>query len=262
MASKFHDINAPGFALPKKRETPGPKKRITGIDDTMTGRPAESEQKAEPVVKLTSATWVPGPGGYAYNEQCFVDVQAEFLPGKEKTARLRVFGKLFGMYKGTEFDLGHEIEGNIDRESGIARLEIKKLFFIDDHYPDWCNDPQTPCTYKIKGIAHSHGKNKIDSPALEMPASSLVTLRIALDIDPEAPEAQDDTIRLFSTDDAHSYEKILTVKDDKKTGNETLELEFAEIDSALSYTLEVNHGGEGHVYYMFENKKVKELGNG
>jgi hypothetical protein len=52
------------------------------------------------------------------------------------------------------------------------------------------------------------------------------------------------------------------VKDDKKTGNETLELEFPDLDSTLSYTLEVDHGGEGHVYYMFEDKKVKELGNG
>ncbi|MBD3344236.1 MAG: hypothetical protein GF401_04150 [Chitinivibrionales bacterium] len=258
MAREFHDINEPGHSFAKKKEEPKENKRDIDIQDI---EPVE-KKKEEPEVRIISAEWKPGPGGFQYLEQCFLEVQTEFLPGKEDTERLRIRGKLFGIFNGQEFDLSQEIEGFIDRKTGVARLEIKKLWFIDDHYSEWLEDSQTPCTYKIKGIFHSLGENEIDSPELSMPANSHVTLRITLDIDPEDPEAQDDKIRLFSTDDSQSYEKILTVKDDKKTGNDTLELEFPDINSALSYTLEVDHGGEGHVYYMFEDKKVKELGNG
>ncbi|MBD3422445.1 MAG: OmpA family protein [Chitinivibrionales bacterium] len=101
-------------------------------------------------------------------------MQTEFLPGKEKTIRLGIRGKLFGIYNGQEFDLSQEVEGFIDRKTGIARLEIKRLWFINDHYPQWQKDSQTPCKYKIKGIFHSLGENQVDSPDLEMPPQSII----------------------------------------------------------------------------------------
>lgn len=166
MAKEFHDINEPGYSFGKKKEEPKEKKRNTGIDDS---EPVE-KKKEEPEVRIISAEWKPGPKGFQYLEQCFLDVQTEFLPGKEKTIRLRIRGKLFGSYNGQEFDLSQEVVGYIDRKTGIARLEIKKLWFMDDHYPDWQKDPKTPCAYRIKGIFHSLGENVIDSPDLEMPA--------------------------------------------------------------------------------------------
>ena len=172
MAREFHDINDPGFSFGKKKEEPKEEKRNTGIDDS---GPIE-KKKEEPEVRILSAEWKPGPKGFQYLEQCFLDVQTEFLPGKEKTIRLCIRGKLFGSYNGQEFDLSQEVEGFIDRKTGIARLVIKKLWFIDDHYPEWQKDPQTPCKYKVKGIFHSLGEYTVDSPELEMPAASDISV--------------------------------------------------------------------------------------
>ncbi len=165
MPRETHDINEPGYSFGKKAEEPKAAKLNTGIDES-----EPVEEKKEPEVRIISAEWKPGPKGFEYLEQCFVDVQTEFLPGKERTVRLRIRGELFGVYNEQEFDLSQEVVGYIDRKTGIARLEIKRLWFIDDHYPEWQKDPRAPCKYKIKGIFHSRGENQIDSPELEMPA--------------------------------------------------------------------------------------------
>lgn len=82
---------------------------------------------------------------------------------------------------------------------------------------------------------------------------------IQLMIDPDTKESQDDTFTLFSTDSAKSYSQTLTVKDDKVSYNDYLDLEFTGMDKDLSYSLEVNPGKEGEVYYLFENKSYGEL---
>lgn len=168
MPREFHDINEPGCFFAKGTGQPEDKQPVTSVDDTGI----QQEDKPEPEVRLISAEWKPGPDGFTHNKHCFLDIQTEFLPGKEKTVRLRVRGKLFCIRNGIEYDLSEEFEGFISRKTGVARLEIRNLWFIDDdHYNAWLDDPNTPCTYQVKNIFHSRGQNEIDSPELEMPVS-------------------------------------------------------------------------------------------
>lgn len=163
MSNPWNDINLPGFSKGKKDVEPK-KKFITGVDDS-----CGKEEMPEPEVRLLSAEWKPGPKGFQHNEQCFLDVKAEYL---KKTIRARIRGRLFAKYNGEEFDLAQEIEGFIDTDSSIARMNIKNLWFVNlDHYKEWLKDKSVATQYIIKDIAHSRGANEIDSPKLDMPAS-------------------------------------------------------------------------------------------
>jgi hypothetical protein len=92
-----------------------------------------------------------------------------------------------------------------------------------------------------------------------MPQAEKKSLFFRLAIDPEAEESRNDAFRLFSTDDARTYDKTLTVDDDKKQGDNYLDLEFEEIDETLSYTLEVDPGTESEKYCVIENTPFKKL---
>jgi len=100
------------------------------------------------------------------------------------------------------------------------------------------------------------------SEPCEIIIDSKSTYTIDLAIDPNDEKSQDDTIRLFSTDDAKTYDQTLTVKDDKKTDDNYLTLEFTGVDTALKYSLEVNTGAEGEIYFAFENKGIEDTSNG
>lgn len=165
MAGEWHDINDPGFLSGKKTREAENTEPVAAMEEDQPAR----EDKPEAEVRLISAEWKPGPKGFQYNEQCFLDVKTEYL---KKTIRARIRGNLWGTLNGEEFDLSQEVVGFIDKKADIARMEIKRLWFIDDHYPEWKKDPQTPCAYTIKGIFHSRGANEIDSPVLEMPAGN------------------------------------------------------------------------------------------
>jgi len=175
MAKYWSDINLPGLVAAKKKQeqqtntTAAPAKFVTGVEDN-----SPEDETIEPEVKIISAEWVEGPKGFQYNEQCFVDVKAEYL---KKTVRARLRGKLFGIYDNQEIDLAHEVEGFIDDSTMIARIDIKKLFYISDpHYAAWKSDPSVPCQYFLKAINHTKGANELDSPMLEMPKNSNITV--------------------------------------------------------------------------------------
>ena len=91
--------------------------------------------------------------------------------------------------------------------------------------------------------------------------NSIISFRINLPIDPNDEDSQDDTYRLFSTDNSNTYDKTLTIKDDKIDNDNSLTLEFTEVDNSLNYSLEVDLGAEGKVYYPFEDKHL-EAGDG
>ncbi len=243
MDRTFHDINYPMFHTQKKQESEK-KKRVTGVDDST---PLEKKEESE--IRLISAEWEPGPKGFKYNEQCLIKVKAEFL---KKTIRTRIRGKLYGIYDDKEVDLSHEISGFINKETGIAKMNIKYLFFMDEHYDAWCDDMTTPCKYFIKDIYHTCGENKIDSEILEMPANDSSKVRFRFDINPNDEEYQDDTFTLYSTDDLNSYNQTLTVKDDKVTDDNCIDLEFSDLVPDLSYTLKVNPGAQGDEYFLIE----------
>ncbi len=253
----FHDINSAGFFEGKKKGPEKHKKRITGVDDYDD---APVEEKWEPEVRLISAGWVSGPKGFDHYDSCFVEVKGEYL---KKTIRARIKGRLFCIYDGVEEDLNYEIEGWLNKDTGIARMKIGKLWFANqEHHKAWYNDKSTKAEYIVKGIFHTRGQNTIDSPVLKMPVSNKKVLRISIDINPDDPKSQDDVFRLFSTDEKASYSKVLTVKDDRIAGNETLDLEFTDLPGDLTYTLEVNPGGGEKTYPLFERKTIQELSNG
>ncbi|MFP4242578.1 MAG: peptidoglycan-binding protein, partial [Chitinispirillaceae bacterium] len=169
MPELFRDIDDLGFG-PSKKVPKGPGKFITGCPERDE---PDQEEKPEPLVRLLSARWKPGPRGFQYNEQCFLEVRAQYL---KKTVRSRVRGKLYGIYNGIEEDLLQEVEGFIQKD-GTAMLEIKKLWFInDDHYSAWKKDKTTPAKYLIKEISHSRGENVINGPELEMPVENKITV--------------------------------------------------------------------------------------
>ena len=82
----------------------------------------------------------------------------------------------------------------------------------------------------------------------------LSTLTVRLDIDPSLPEAQDDIYTLYSSDRKRRYEQRKTVKDDADSTNNTLELVYGDVDTSLSYTLEVDPGGTGEKKVVFRNR--------
>lgn len=162
-SSKWHDINDPGFGFSR-----GGDDSPASVAESQDESPEPSSpQEHEPEVRLISAEWKPGPKGFQHNEQCFVDIKADYL---KKTVRARLRGKLFGTYDGEETDLLHELEGFIDKKTGVARMEIKHLFFVNSrHYSSWCKEGRASSEYQVKGIFHSRGQNEIDSPVLRMP---------------------------------------------------------------------------------------------
>jgi len=85
----------------------------------------------------------------------------------------------------------------------------------------------------------------------EIKIENEITFQITLPIDPNDEKSQDDTIRLFSTDDAKTYNQTQTVKDDKKTDDKFLTLDFPDVDTTLKYSLEVDTGAEGKIYFQF-----------
>jgi hypothetical protein len=80
---------------------------------------------------------------------------------------------------------------------------------------------------------------------------------INLAIDPEDAENHDDLFVLESTD--KSYRQSKTVKDDTVEGNDTLDLEYMEVNSEVTYNLFVDHGDHGGKQIYFENIQGKDL---
>ncbi len=163
MAQPWHDINSPGFAFGRMR-----KEQPNMITEIEAEAPVV-EQAPEHEVRLISAKWQPGPDGFQYNKSCFLEVKAEFL---KDTVRARITGKLFARYNGEEHDLCQELNGELDRKTGIAKMEVKYLFFVNnEHNRAWARDKTTSCEYLVKDIRHTRGENDIESPALRIPPS-------------------------------------------------------------------------------------------
>jgi hypothetical protein len=82
---------------------------------------------------------------------------------------------------------------------------------------------------------------------------------IRLSIDPNQEESLDDTFTMFSTDSAKTYSKVLTVSDDKISGDGYTDLEFTGLDKSLSYSFKIDLGKEGSSFFLFENKSYDML---
>jgi hypothetical protein len=243
----WNDINLPGFSRSQEEETDHD--RITGVEDTTPDEEPDDE------VRIVSAEWVPGAKGFQYNEQCFVDVTAEYLV---ETNRAQIKGNLFGIYDGVEVDMGLNVSGYIDDSTMIARISIPKLYFINnDHYAAWQADNSVSCQYVLKGINHTLGANTIDSPVLDMPNGETAerkTFTIRLRLDPNNPAYQNLKFTLYSTDDERSYEQVKTIRDDALQNNDTTELLFTDLDENLTYTFEYDAGNGKPPQIIFSNR--------
>lgn len=206
MSDNWNDINSSVYTGIKKQE-PGETKLITGVEDS---GPAQDE-KPEPLVRILSAEWKPGPKGFKYNETCFLDVKTEML---KKTVRSRIQGKLFGIFNGEEVDILQNVEGFIDKGNGIARLTKKNLWYVNNsHYNAWVKDKTVQAKYIIKEISHSRGENTIDSPPLKMP-QTMKLIRLVFNDDFNDPlanveytfEVGDEIIVKGSTDNGGKVE--------------------------------------------------------
>jgi hypothetical protein len=82
-------------------------------------------------------------------------------------------------------------------------------------------------------------------------------LHVRLAIDPNDAASKDDKFKLYSDDG--SYEKTMTVKDDKVDGDNFVDLVFENVKVSKKYTLEVDPGAEGSPYKLFENVSYTEL---
>jgi hypothetical protein len=243
----WNDINLPGFSRSKEEEKEH--SPVTGVEDTTPDEEPEDE------VRIVSAEWIPGAKGFQYNEQCYVDVTAEYLV---ETNRAQIKGNLFGIYDGVEVDMGLTVSGYIDDTTMIARISIPKLYFINnDHYAAWQRDKSVPCQYVLKGIKHTLGANTINSPVLDMPdgeTAELKTFSVKLKLNPGDPDCQKFKFTLYSTDDEKSYEQVKTVNDDALQNNKSLELLFTDLDENLTYTLELDAGNGNPPKILLRNR--------
>lgn len=250
MAKKeWRAVNDLYFHRPQKTEQ---KKKPVTLDD----EPYSQPQKDEPEVRLLDATWLPGPDGYQFNKKCTLQIKAKFL---KKTSNKRVVADTFVLFNGEEEDLGQQVEGFLN-DDGIAEAEV--MLYYGDKYSDALrDDPDATCEYKCK-LKHTKGANEIESELLDMPATKEPkAIVVRLEIDPEDPAFQDATFRLYSTDPNTKYDKTLTVKNDKTSGDKHLDLEFPDVDESLSYTLTIEYADESLSYNIFEDTPYGELSN-
>ena len=85
------------------------------------------------------------------------------------------------------------------------------------------------------------------------------TFSVRLNVDPNDPKSQNDTFTLFSTDDAKTYSKDQTVKDDQVPGDNCTDLKYTGLDTSLSYSLEINLGNDDGSYFLFEDVAYEDL---
>jgi hypothetical protein len=107
----------------------------------------------------------------------------------------------------------------------------------------------------IKADEKTGADNTINPETPEDVTISTVVINLA--IDPEDAENHDDLFVLESTD--KSYRQSKTVKDDTVEGNDTLDLEYMEVNSEVTYNLFVDHGDHGGKQIYFENIQGKDL---
>lgn len=88
-------------------------------------------------------------------------------------------------------------------------------------------------------------------------AHILPILHIRLGIDPNEASSKDDKFKLTSDDG--TFQKTMTIKDDKVDGDVFIDLVFENLKVSKKYTLEVDPGAEGSPYKLFENIPYSEL---
>jgi hypothetical protein len=157
LSQAWHDINDPGFFGPKEKG-PGETKPVDDGGDCR-----EDQRGQSPEVRLISAAWEPGREGFQFNKQCDLKITAEFL---KETFRKKLSCGLFVMFEGTEYDLNHQVDAQLD-DNGTATARMT-LYYADAYFNSLQDNPAATCQYKAK-VTHPTAKGDLESELLEMP---------------------------------------------------------------------------------------------
>jgi hypothetical protein len=156
MPESWHDINDPGFFKPKREEP----NRAKPVEYEAGGR---VEPGQGPEVRLIIATWEPGPDGFQFNKKCLLKIKAEFL---KETFRKKLTCSLFAIYEGTEYDLNHQADAQLE-DDGTATAQLT-LYYADAYYHALQDDPAVTCQYMAK-VTHPTATGDLESALLDMP---------------------------------------------------------------------------------------------
>jgi hypothetical protein len=152
---EWHDINDMGVF---RRAQPEFFPDCVMDDDA---QPQKERKEQREIVKLSNPEFIRGSEGFRFNKKCRVQVTVEYL---KETFRKTVTFSLFSEYKGKIQDMHHEVIG--EENDGIAVAEIT-LYFNDDYYPDYYENPLAEVSYFFK-VTHPQAKD-LESPSLIMP---------------------------------------------------------------------------------------------
>jgi hypothetical protein len=232
MPDSWHDINDPGFFI--KQKTDVKEKRNAVTDESPAAR-----EKAGAVATLSDAKFVPPDKGVNFNEKCPAQVSVAY---KEKTSQTRVTFKLYCTYNGNKQDLKHKADAN--ESDGTAATQLT-LFYPDDY-----KDGDVEYFFTAE---HARGDKAIDSSTLTLPFARKGSLLIRLEIDAGDKELENDVFTLFSTDKDKKYSQKKTIKDGKKQGENSVDIEFTDVPNDLSYSLEIDIQKNGEKFLAFED---------
>jgi hypothetical protein len=232
MSDSWHDINDPGFFVKPKSDAPEKK---GAADDEDSNR----KEKAGAIATLSDAKFVVPDKGVAFNEKCPARVSVSY---KETTSQTRVTFKLFCTYKGNRQDLKHKADAN--ESDGTAGTQLT-LFYPDDY-----QDGQVDYFFSAE---HTRGDKAVESAKLTLPLARKVTLVLHIETGAGGAALDDDTFTLYSTDSSKTYSQKKTVKNDKKAGENSFDLEFSDVHTDLKYSLETDPSGKGEKYLVFED---------
>jgi hypothetical protein len=249
MSQSWHDINDPGFFKPKAKESPSART----LDNDASAM--DIMPKQEPEIKLVSATWKEGAEGYEFNKKCSINIKAEFL---KETSRRKITCRLFLVYDGQEEDLNHQVGADLE-DDGTANAEMT-LYYGNAYYYALQENPEATCEYKVK-VTHPTASAELESEPLDMPnkKQSNRVFKVRLQIDPEQAAADEDAFILISTDAESSYNRTLTVANDKIKGDKFIDLEFDNLIKDLDYSLKILPGNKEKGYFLFQNKPYSEI---
>jgi hypothetical protein len=85
------------------------------------------------------------------------------------------------------------------------------------------------------------------------------SLSVEFQMDTEDVNNLDDVYTLFSTDEAETYNRPYTVRDDTIQGDEFLTLTWRGLDPSLNYTLKIDPGIGEDAYYLFTDVPYNTL---
>jgi hypothetical protein len=238
MSEAWHDINDPGFFVkPKSDESSGKKSAAT--DDS-----SATKEKAGALASLSDAKFVPPENGVKFNDKCPARVSVTY---KEKTSQTRVTFKLFCNYNDAKQDLKHKADAN--ESNGIAECQLQ-LFYPEDY-------SEGAVEYFFTA-EHARGDKAAESAKLSLPLTGKCTVIIRLDIAPDTADIQEDSFTLFSSDKEKTYSQKKTIKADKKAGDNCLDLEFTDVPSTLSFSLEIEAGKTKDKILAFEDLSLSK----